>query len=120
MDRERKVIDLEQAVASRSRECADSFRASFLKSGDVFTRRHFRMSAHDFLDYLKREERLPPVVTPFKPFGAKRMPRLTQEIWEQMMRQEVYQRLLREDPLAFLLELGRRFNRKLREGASEG
>ncbi len=112
------VIDYSKKMKQKIREQADPFRESFERTGAAFIRKHFRLSIPEFIEYVKRERRYPPVEVPFTPFGEAAIPEVTYEIWKEMEAVPAFRELLDEDPIAFLIELGKRFNRKLREERS--
>jgi hypothetical protein len=114
-----KIVDFKVKVKEKARENADTERNAFTRTGDPFTRKHFNMSATDFLEFVRKERKFPPIKVPFSPFAEPTIPELSLHIWEQMEKDPAYKELLAEDPFAFLIELGRRFNKKLREEQKE-
>ena len=110
-----KVVDFKEKVKEKAQQQADSERDAFARTGEPFTRKHFNMSCAEFLEFVRREKKFPPIRTPFRPFSEPAIPELSLQIWQQMEKDPAYQELLSEDPFAFLIELGKRFNRKLRE-----
>jgi hypothetical protein len=110
-----KVLDYKTKVKEKAQREASAYSEAFARSGKAFIRKHFNMSVSEFMDFVKANKRYPPVKVPFMPFSEPKIPALSQEIWEQMEKNPAFQELLEEDPFAFLIELGKRFNKKLRE-----
>lgn len=112
---EDKVVDYKEKVKEIAHRQAAGYRDAFSRTGEKFTKKHFNMSVSEFIEYVRRERKYPPVKVPFTPFGETAIPDLSLEIWEQMERSPVWKEMLEEDPFAFLIELGKRFNKKLEE-----
>jgi hypothetical protein len=111
--KQQKVVDYKSKVKALAQRRADRYREAFGRSGESFTKRHFNLSTSDFIDYVRREKKYPPVIEPFTPFGERNIPDLSIAIWKQMEQHPVWREVLSEDPFAFLIELGRRFNKIL-------
>jgi hypothetical protein len=114
-----KVIDYKEKVKQRAQQQASRYSKAFSRSGEAFTRKHFGMSIAEFMDFVKTEKRYPPVKVPFIPSSEHEIPEISLKIWKQMEKNPAYRELLEEDPFAFLIELGKRFNEQLREETGE-
>jgi len=110
-----KVVDYKTKVKEKAQREASAYSEAFARTGEAFVRKHFHMSGSEFIDFVKNRKEYPPVKVPFTPFSEPRIPELSQEIWEQMEKNPAYRELLEEDPFAFLIELGKRFNERLSE-----
>ena len=110
-----KVVDYKTKIKQKAQREASAYSEAFSRTGEAFVRKHFQMSGSEFMDFVKNKRRYPLVKVPFTPFSEPKIPELSQEIWEQMERNPAYRELLEEDPFAFLIELGKRFNKRLSE-----
>jgi hypothetical protein len=80
----KKIIDYKKTIKEKAQEQASGYNEAFFRTGEGFTQKHFQMSVHEFLEYVKTEKRYPPVKAPFEPFGEKKIPGITIKIWKEM------------------------------------
>jgi len=108
-----RVVDMKEKIKSNAMEEADKFRKAFERDGERFLRNHFHMNTSEFMNYVRKYRKYPPVKSPFMPYGNDKIPQLTMKIWKEMEKSEAWREILDEDPFAFMIELGKRFNKRL-------
>lgn len=107
----KRVIDFKEKIKAYAMKEAEKYRKAFEREGDGFIRNYFQMSISEFMYYLKKYRKYPPVKSPFMPYGNKKIPELSMRIWKEMEKSPAWHEILDEDPFAFMIELGKRFNK---------